>query len=67
MKCVSQDSPALCNNQMNGVGLRTDGDDALKKHFFYFDDVTSIPLNTMNFYKDYESVMGKKSLTNNTL
>ena len=33
MKCISQDSPSLCNNQMNGVGLGTDGADALKKHF----------------------------------
>ena len=67
MKHVSQDLPALCNNQMNGVGLGTDGDDALKKHFFYFDDVPLIPLNTMNFYKDFESVMGKKNLINDTL
>ena len=67
MKRVSQDLPALCNNQMNGVGLGTYGNDALKKHFFYFDDVPLIPLNTMNFYKDYESVMGKKNLINNTL
>ena len=67
MKRVSQDSHALCNKQMNGVGLGTDGDDALKKHFFYFDDVPSIPLNTVNFYRDYESVMGKKNLINNTL
>ena len=35
MKRVSQDLPALCNNQMNGVGLGTDGDDALKKHFLF--------------------------------
>ena len=45
---------------MNGVGLGTDGADALKKHFFYFDDVPSIPQNT-NFYRDYESVMGRKN------
>ena len=67
MKHVSRDSPALCNNQMNGVDLETDGADALKKHFFYFDDVPSIPSNTVNFYRDYESVMGKKNLINNTL
>ena len=50
---------------MNGVGLGTDGTDALKKHFFYFDDVSSIPQNT-NFYKEYESVMGRNNLINNT-
>ena len=65
MKHLSQDSPSLCNNQMNGVGLGTDGADALKKHFFYFDDVPSIPQNT-NFYKDYESVIGRNNLINNT-
>ena len=67
MKCVSQDSPALSNNQMNGVGLGTDGPEALKKHFFYFDHIPLIPINTMNFYKDYEAVMGRKNLINNTL
>ena len=65
MKHLSQDSPSLCNNQMNGVGLGTDGADALKKHFFYFDDVPSISQNT-NFYKDYESVIGRNNLINNT-
>ena len=65
MKHISQDSPSLCNNQMNGVGLGTDGADALKKHFFYFDDVPSNPQN-MNFYKDYGSVMGRNNLLNNT-
>ena len=60
MKRISQESPSLCNNQMNGVGLGTDGADALKKHFFYFDDISSIPQNT-NFYRDYESVMGRNN------
>ena len=67
MKRVLQDSPALCNNQMNGADLGTDGADASKKHFFYFDDVPLISCNTVNFYSDYESVMGKKNLINNIL
>ena len=65
MKHISQDSPSLCNNQMNGVGLGTDGTDALKKHFFYFDGIPSISRN-MNLYKDYELIMGRNNLINNT-
>ena len=63
MKHVSKDSPALCNNNMNGVGLGTSGKDAEKKHFFFFDSVPTIPPDT-NFYKDYETVMGINNFTN---
>ena len=35
MKQVSQESPSLCNNQMNGVGLGTDGTDALRWRSFH--------------------------------
>ena len=48
---------------MNGVGLGTDGTGAAKKHFFLFDAIPAIPPD-MNFYKDYDTVMGRNNLTN---
>ena len=66
MKCISETSPALCNNQNRGVGLGQQGNDADKRHFFFFDNVPAIP-PTAAFYTNYASVMGMNNLINCTL
>ena len=49
MKNVSETSVPLCNGNAHDVGLGQQGNDAHKRHFFYFDNTPTHPPTFPNY------------------